>query len=63
MNSDEEKQLLESCGWEYDYVKRIWTAPDGYEITTDQLMEAMDEMGQNVEYALRAIAMQHGKLT
>lgn len=63
MNSDEEKQLLESFGWQYNYVKRIWTAPDGYEITTDQLIEAVDVMGENVEYTLRAIAMQHGKLT
>jgi len=63
MNSDEEKQLLESCGWEYDFVKRLWVAPDGYSISTDNLMEAADEMGEKVEYALRAIAIQHGKQT
>lgn len=39
MNSDQEKALFAQYGWEYDYIGRKWVAPNGCEISTDQIME------------------------
>lgn len=62
MNSDQEKQIFESRGWEYNYVTREWTAPDGYIITIKDLMEAADEFGPDVEVAIKNVAAEHGRL-
>lgn len=61
MNSETEKEIFTSFGWEYDYVKREWTAPDGYTIGVEDLVKAADEFGPNVEMAIIDVAKQHGK--
>jgi hypothetical protein len=61
MNSQEEKEIFENYGWEYNYVQREWSAPDGYKIGIEDLMKATDEFGPNVEIATRNIAAEHGK--
>jgi hypothetical protein len=61
MNSDKEHEIFEGYGWQYNYVKRFWMAPDGYVIELDDLMKAADEYGPNIEMALINVAAQHGK--
>ncbi len=39
MNSDQEKALFAQYQWEYDYVGRVWAAPDGTKLPQDALME------------------------
>lgn len=59
MNSQEEKELFEQYGWEYNLVEREWVSPDGHKITTDALMEyTTDPEG---EYQLRMFIVQHGR--
>ena len=43
MNSDQEKKLFEQHGWEYDFIGRMWVAPDGTKIGQDTLMEITAE--------------------
>lgn len=58
MNSDQERVLFESWGWVYNYVDRKWIAPNGREITTDQIMEiAVDFEGDT---ALMALIRENG---
>ena len=45
MNSEAERREFETFGWEYNYVRRIWTAPDGQVLTLDQVMEGTDTPG------------------
>jgi len=63
MNSDQERDILEGWGWTYDYVARKWVAPDGYEITTDDLMLGAQVLGPGVEDRLRELARAHGRET
>lgn len=62
MNSDKERKLFEEYGWLYNYAEREWVAPDGYVITTDDIMKATDEWGPNVEIGLLQVIATHGKL-
>ena len=39
MNSDQEKALFDQYQWEYDYVGRVWAAPNGTKLPQDALME------------------------
>lgn len=61
MNSQEEKDLLEHFGWEYDYLARVWKAPDGYELPTDALVAAMENFGELAEQSLKQLAQVHGR--
>lgn len=57
MNSDEERELFESWGWEYNYVKRIWSSPDGnVSIPLDDLVE-YSRTRANEEELKRVVAM------
>ena len=59
MNSQEEKELFEAWGWEYNYVTRRWVAPNGVEITTDELVEfTVDREG---EATLVRLIVQNGR--
>lgn len=60
MNSDEEKALFEEWGWQYDYIKREWIAPDGAKLTQDELVRVTLDYGKNSEYSLRQVIAQHG---
>lgn len=58
MNSEQEKALFADWGWEYDYISRKWVAPNGREITADQIMEiACDPEG---DMALMALIVENG---
>ena len=48
MNSDEEKALFEEWGWEYNFIQRHWTSPDGRAvIKLDDLVDAaLSPMGE-----------------
>jgi hypothetical protein len=39
MNSQEEKELFEAYGWEYNSLERKWVSPINVWITQDELME------------------------
>ena len=39
MNSDQEKSLFETWGWEYNYISREWVAPDGTKLSPEDLMD------------------------
>lgn len=58
MNSDQERTLFEDWGWEYDYIGRKWVAPNGHEITTDQLMENM--VTPEDDLSLMALIVENG---
>lgn len=58
MNSDQEKALFTAYSWEYDYVERKWVAPNGCEITIDQVMDATDE--PEGDLALMAMIVENG---
>lgn len=58
MNSDQEKALFTSYGWEYNYVRRKWVAPNGQEITTDQIMETTGEPEGDI--SLMALIVENG---
>jgi hypothetical protein len=62
MNSDDEKKVFEFYGWEYDYIKRLWRAPDGFEVSTDDLMIASSTLGEGMERSLLRVARSHGEL-
>ena len=62
MNSDDEKKIFEFYGWEYNYVKRVWVAPDGFEVSIDDLVTASHMMGEAMERRLISIARSHAKL-
>lgn len=58
MNSAQEKALFTDYGWQYNYVQRKWIAPNGREITIDQIMEiAADIEG---DLALMALIVENG---
>lgn len=61
MNSDKEREIFEGYGWQYNFVKRYWMAPDGFIIELEDLMKAADEFGPDVEMALMNVAIQHGR--
>jgi len=61
MNSEEEREILEGWGWEYEYVGRRWIAPDGFVLETETLVLVAEEMGEAMETRLREIAREHGK--
>lgn len=59
MNSQQEREFFEQWGWEYNYVARKWVAPNGAEVTTDELMEFTDtEQGEAV---LRQLVVMNGR--
>lgn len=44
MNSDQERALFLSYGWEYNYIRRVWVSPDGTkEIGLDFLVQLTQE--------------------
>lgn len=55
----EEKELFESYGWEYDYIKRKWIAPDGQYIEQDSLVALNDS--PETELTLRNLVIMHGR--
>lgn len=58
MNSDQEKALFVEYGWVYNYIARKWVAPNGREITADQIMEiTVDFEG---DAALMALIVENG---
>lgn len=61
MNSDEERKLFEKFGWEYNYVKREWVAPDGVTLSLDSLVMGTTSFGPAAESELRRIIVAHGK--
>lgn len=58
MNSDQERVLFEDWGWAYDYVARKWVAPNGCEISTDQIVEITCETEGDI--ALMALIVENG---
>lgn len=58
MNSETERREFETFGWEYNYIGRIWTAPDGQVLTLDQVMEGTDTPAG--ELSLRMFIREHG---
>ena len=58
MNSEAERREFETWGWEYNYVKRIWTAPNGVLLSLDEVMDASSSpVG---EIRLRMFIREHG---
>lgn len=66
MNSQEERELFESYGWEYNYVERYYEAPvkgwtgESVRISLDELV-AFTTQGENGEWQLRHVVAQFGK--
>lgn len=58
MNSDQEASLFEQYGWEYNYVRRTWVAPNDREITTDQIMKVTGSYGGDL--GLMALIVENG---
>jgi len=58
VNSDNERRLFTQYGWEYDYIARMWVAPNGCKITTDQLMENM--VTPEDDLSLMALIVENG---
>lgn len=58
MNSRQEQVLFESWGWAYDYVARKWVAPNGREISTDQIVEITSDPEGDI--ALMALIVENG---
>ena len=58
MNSEAERREFETFGWEYNYVRRIWTAPDGVILGLDEVMEGTDTPAG--ELSLRMFIREHG---
>lgn len=61
MSSDEERILFETYGWTQDTVKRVWTAPDGETISTDDLVTAAAVLGPRMEQHLIDVVRSHGR--
>lgn len=62
MNSDEERQLFERYGWQYDYVARRWEAPDGHHVDNDVLVMATVSMTRGeMEERLKRVIVEHGR--
>lgn len=59
MNSDEERRLFTAHGWEYNYIRRVWVAPNGIEVTNDQLVNAT--CSQDGEERLRQVVTANGR--
>ncbi len=59
MNSDDERRLFEDYGWEYNYIERVWVAPNDMRITNDQLVEVT--CSQDGEERLRQVVTANGK--
>lgn len=59
MNSQQEKALFEQYGWVCDHVGRKWVAPNGREITIDQLMEVTADI--EGDRALMALIVENGR--
>ncbi len=61
MNSQQEKALFAQYGWEYDFIGRIWIAPDGTKLSPDDLMEiTVDAEG---DLALMRLIVERGTRT
>ena len=58
MNSRQERILFGDWGWTYNYVQRVWTAPNGREITADQIMATVDDC--EGDFALMALIVENG---
>lgn len=62
MNSDQERELFEAHGWQYDTVQRRWTAPDGHTVNLEDLIVARNVMRPaSLDAHLRDIAIEHGR--
>ncbi len=59
MNSDEEKAFFLQWSWEYNYIARRWVAPNGMEITQDQLVDVT--CSEDGEERLRQVVTANGK--
>lgn len=61
MHSDQEKAIFSQYGWEFDYIGRIWIAPDGTKLTQDALVElTVDADG---DLALMRFIVERGQRT
>lgn len=60
LSSDDEKVLFTRWGWVYDYIARKWVAPNGAEVSTDDLM---GQASPEAEERLVAFVQEHGQLT
>ena len=58
MNSDQEKLFFLRYSWEYNYVQRKWVAPNGCEITIEQIVEVTSD--REGEGALMALVVENG---
>lgn len=58
MNSAQEKALFEDYGWVYNYVQRKWVAPNGCEITQEQIMETTGDVQGDI--SLMALIVENG---
>ena len=59
MNSDQERVLFEQYGWEYDYIGRVWLAPDGVKLTQENLMDITED--RTGDLVLMCLIVEHGK--
>lgn len=59
MNSQQEKSLFKAWGWEYNFVARVWRAPNGKKLSLDALMDITDEPEGDI--ALMRLIVQCGK--
>ncbi len=61
MNSQQEKVIFEQYGWVYDYIDRLWIAPDGTKLSPEDLMEiTVDSDG---DLALMRLIVERGTRT
>ncbi len=58
MNSSQERALFTDWGWTYNYARRAWIAPNGREITVDQIVEVVDDC--EGDWALMALIVENG---
>jgi hypothetical protein len=51
--------LFEQYSWEYNYIARKWVAPNGCEISADQIMEAT--AAREGDMALMRLIVENGR--
>ena len=61
MNSQQEKRIFEQYGWEYDFIGRVWVAPDGTKLSPDDLVEITTD--SDGDLALMRLIVERGTRT
>lgn len=61
MNSQQEKVLFRDWGWEYDFIGRVWIAPDGTKLSPEDLVEITAD--SDGELALMRLIVERGTRT